>query len=136
MACIFCSIIDGDAESSPVIETARVKAFMDIGPINPGHVLVVPKVHAGSIVDLDPDDGADMFRVSQVITSALYRSSIPSDGVNVMLSDGEAAGQEVLHVHLHVVPRFWNDGFIIRNDFRRAHRASLEETAAIIRDAL
>jgi diadenosine tetraphosphate (Ap4A) HIT family hydrolase len=69
------------------------------------------------------------------VTAALYRSVVPSDGVNVMLSDGEAAGQEVMHVHLHVVPRFWGDGFVIRTDFRRAAREDLDASAAVIRAA-
>lgn len=136
MACVFCSIIDGDAERSPVYENDTVAAFMDIGPINPGHVLIVPKTHAASITDLAADLAGEMFKVGQLVTAALYRSGVPSDGVNVMLSDGEAAGQEVMHVHLHVVPRYWGDGFIIRNDFRRAERPHLEETAAMIRAAL
>ena len=135
MACIFCSIIDGDATRSLVLDMPRVMAFMDIGPINTGHVLVVPKVHAPRLGDLEPETGAELFTVAQRVAAALYASALRSEGVNVLLSDGEVAGQEVMHVHLHVVPRFQGDGFVIRNDFRRASRQDLDASAAVIRAA-
>lgn len=78
---------------------------MDIAPATRGHLLVAPKVHAPNLVDLDPDDGARMFQVAQQLAQALRDSSIPAEGINLFLADGEVALQEIFHAHLHVLPR-------------------------------
>ena len=105
MDCIFCSIIAGEAEASVVYDDANVLAFMDIRPFTSGHLLVVPKRHASGFSTLDPDDGARIFAVAQKIAAAMRTGPLPVDGVNLHLSDGAVAGQEVFHVHLHVIPR-------------------------------
>jgi len=87
---------------------------MDIQPVNPGHVLIVPVVHVAFLDDLDEETGAYLFTVAQRLSRALRRSGVHCEGVNFFLADGEAAGQEVFHVHLHVFPRFRNDGFGLR----------------------
>ena len=112
---------------------------MDIQPINAGHVLVVPDGHAARLADLPADAGARMFRIAQRIAVALYECGLDCEGVNVFLADGEAAGQDVLHVHLHVIPRFYGDGFGLRFGPDYANmpdRETLEEAAAHIRDVL
>jgi histidine triad (HIT) family protein len=112
---------------------------MDIQPINAGHVLVVPDEHATSLADVPEDTGARIFRVAQQVTSALYGSGLDCEGVNLFLADGEAAGQEVFHVHLHVVPRFEGDGFGLRfgPDYANVpDREELEEAAKRIRGVL
>ena len=112
---------------------------MDIQPINAGHVLVVPDEHAARLAGLPADTGARMFRIAQRMVSALYESGLDCEGVNVFLADGEAAGQEVFHVHLHVIPRFAGDGFGLRfgPDYaNRPDRDTLEVTAKRIRDVL
>jgi diadenosine tetraphosphate (Ap4A) HIT family hydrolase len=107
--CIFCEIIIGRAEASRVHEDEICVAFMDIQPVTPGHVLVVPKVHAASLAELPPRTGGRMFQAAQRIASALAGSGVKCEGVNLFLADGEAAGQDVFHVHLHVIPRFNGD---------------------------
>jgi len=136
--CLFCGIVAGDVESSRVYEDEHVVAFMDIRPVTRGHTLVVPRRHAASLAELDPEDGAHVFRASMAVAAAIRRSTIPSEGVNLHLADGEAAGQEVFHVHLHVVPRFAGDGFGLRfpPDYRVRDRAELDEAADMIRSAL
>jgi len=109
--CIFCRIGKGVAPASIVYSDAQVLAFMDILPVNPGHVLIVPKVHAAQLSDLSEETGAQMFRVAMRISKGLRRSSIKCEGVILLLADGEVAGQEVPHVHLHVIPRYAGDGF-------------------------
>ena len=89
-------------------------AFMDIQPINPGHTLVIPNRHAGRLVDLDEEEGAQMFRVAQRLAAALYKSEVRCEGVDFFLADGAAAGQEVFHIHLHIFPRYVGDGFSVR----------------------
>ena len=84
---------------------------MDIQPVNPGHVLVIPKAHTEQLSKLDPDIGAHMFKIAIRIAEAVRNSGVKCDDVNLHLADGKVAGQEVFHVHLHVIPRFKGDGF-------------------------
>lgn len=113
-ACIFCEIAESQAPSSKVYEDELSLAFLDIQPVNPGHVLVIPKSHATDLFDLDPETGAHLFQVAQKIARALTASGLKCEGVDLLLAHGEAAGQEVFHVHLHVIPRFRGDGFGFR----------------------
>ena len=113
-------------------------AFMDIRPINPGHFLVIPKAHAAHLADLPPGDGGRVFEMAASLASGLYRSGAKCEGVNIHLADGEVAGQEVLHVHLHVYPRFAGDGVGLRMGPRYGtmpKREELEKLAAAIRAA-
>jgi len=89
-------------------------SFMDIRPINEGHVLVIPKRHAASLAELPPDLGAKVFRQAMAVAAGLRRSAIRCEAVNLHLADGEAAGQEIDHVHIHVIPRYEGDGFGFR----------------------
>lgn len=134
--CVFCAIVAGIVPASVVHEDERTIAFLDIAPITPGHTLVVPRDHAASLADLDPETGGAVFATAMRVAAALRRTALRVEGVNLLLSDGAAAGQEVPHVHLHVVPRFPGDGLQIRTAAREPVRSELEETAAAIRTAL
>ncbi|WP_459549071.1 HIT family protein [Nocardia sp. X0981] len=133
---IFADIIAGRAPSSRVYEDDDVLAFMDIRPMTPGHLLVVPKTPARDLAELDPALGAKLFQVGQRLAAALRRSEVGADGVNFFLADGVTAGQEVFHVHLHVIPRTPGDGFGLRARPRTPARADLDYLAASIRGAL
>ena len=133
--CIFRSIVAGDSPSSPVYDDDRVLAFMDINPATTGHLLVVPKRHATYLENLDQRDGAAMFAAAQRLAAAVRRA-LDAEGVNLFLADGEVAGQEAFHVHLHVLPRRPDDGFGVRARFEHPERAVLESRAALIRGAL
>jgi histidine triad (HIT) family protein len=135
--CVFCAIIAGDAEASVVAETERALAFLDIAPITPGHTLVVPRQHASRLADLHAEDGCELFRLGQRVAAALYASELRAEGVNLFVADGEAAGQDVFHAHLHVLPRFGGDGFELRlpPDNRVRTRVELDEVAGILRGA-
>ncbi len=109
--CIFCKILAGELPASLVYRDETCTAFMDIQPVNPGHVLVIPNTHATNLSELDPAAGGRLFQIGQKMADALYKSGIKCEGVNFFLADGEPAGQEVFHVHLHVFPRFEGDGF-------------------------
>ena len=112
--CIFCEIIAGKQPASIIYQDDLCFAFMDIRPVNPGHVLVIPRTHASGLAELEKEIGARMFVIAQDIGAALRQSGITCEGINFHLADGRAAGQEVFHVHLHVVPRFRGDGFGLR----------------------
>ena len=112
---------------------------MDHHPVNPGHLLVVPNQHAGSLAELDPADGARLFQVAQQLGGALRRSGLPCAGVNLYLADGAAAGQEVPHIHLHVIPRLVGDGAGLRkgpSNRPYPRPSALDQVAAAIRQAL
>jgi histidine triad (HIT) family protein len=109
--CVFCEIVAGRAPASIVHRDEACIAFMDIKPVNAGHLLVVPVTHATYLADLDPRTGSVLFAVAQRLAAAVRTSGLKVEGINLLLADGEAAGQEVFHVHLHVLPRFKGDGF-------------------------
>ena len=137
--CIFCQIIAGVAPASIVFRDDLVIAFMDIQPVNPGQVLVVPIAHAPYLSDLDPTVGGRMFEVAQQVAAALRVSGIRCEGINLFLADGAVAMQEVFHTHLHVIPRFDGDGFGLKygpSSFIRLSREQLEQTASAIRAAV
>lgn len=138
MACIFCEIVAGRAPASVVYRDDRCVAFMDLNPVTPGHLLVVPLVHATALADLPVADGHAVFEAARRLAGAIRRSGLRAEGINLFLADGEAAGQEVFHVHLHVLPRFSDDGFGLRHPPgypQRAERSVLDQNAAVIRDA-
>ena len=114
--CIFCRIVAGEVPASVVYEDEHTIAFLDIQPINPGHVLVIPKAHIPRLADLAIEEADRMMRVGLIIDRALRRSKLECDGVKLVLADGKAAGQDVDHVHLHVLPRYEGDGVELRVD--------------------
>jgi len=137
--CTFCEIVAGRAPASLVYRDDLVCAFLDIQPVNPGHLLVIPIEHASDLSALDPEIGAHLFRVGQRLVAALKSSSLRCEGANLLLADGEAAGQEVFHVHLHIIPRYAADGFGFRfaPDYpHRPTRDSLDRDAESIRAVL
>jgi len=110
-SCIFCKIVEGSVPSSKVYEDEICLAFMDIQPVNSGHVLVIPKTHYANLSDLPSNMGGHLFQVAQRIALCMPKTNVKSEGVDFFLAHGEAAGQEVFHVHLHVIPRYKGDGF-------------------------
>ncbi len=138
-ACVFCRILAGELPASQVYADERCVAFMDLHPINPGHLLVVSRQHAADLAALAPEDGAQLFRVAQRLAQAVRASGLPCEGINLFLADGAAAGQEVPHVHLHVVPRRTGDGFGLKFGPQYYHppsRAELDRTAQQVREAI
>jgi histidine triad (HIT) family protein len=132
--CVFCSIVNGVSPASVVYSDEKVLAFLDIQPVNAGHTLVIPKAHVVHLSALDENTGASMFKVAMHIAEALRNSDLNCEGINLHLADGEVAGQEILHTHLHVIPRFIGDGFSVR--FRssygvRPERKELDAIAKI-----
>lgn len=133
---IFAEIIAGNAESSMVYQDEVAVAFMDIRPLTRGHVLVVPREQARSLAELDPEVGGHLFAVGQKVAAALRASDPRCAGVNFFLADGEVAGQEIFHVHLHVIPRTVGDGFGLRARPMTPPRDELNAKAAEITRAL
>ena len=136
--CVFCEIVDGSSPASVVWEDELVMAFLDLQPVRPGHTLLVPKVHAESMGEMEVSTGSHLFGVSMRIAEAI-RLSLGAEGINLFVADGEAAGQEVPHFHLHVIPRTEGDGFGLTfpptYPYRLA-RSELDKVAESITDVL
>jgi histidine triad (HIT) family protein len=107
--CVFCKIRDGHIPSVTVYEDEKTLAFMDINPVNPGHCLVIPRAHAATLFEADPADLQAAITAAQKVARAL-REALAPDGLNMLQANGAAAFQSVPHVHLHLIPRWANDG--------------------------
>ena len=133
--CIFCRIIAGELPSARVLESPDVVAFLDLRQPQPGHVLVVPRAHYARLAELPPDLAGAMTRAALRLTAAIYRTLAPA-GVNLTLADGRAAGQEVMHVHLHIRPRAPGDGVLTVLPCAASGQPELAALATRIRTAL
>ncbi len=134
--CIFCKIIAGDIPATRVYEDEKVLAFLDIQPVNPGHLLVLPKGHFAHLHEMDEETGAHVFRAGMRLERALRGSGLRCEGANLLLNNGKVAGQEVFHVHLHVIPRFADDGNRFVFNREKPGGDQLAKVGAAIREAL
>jgi histidine triad (HIT) family protein len=133
-ACTFCDLIAGAAEVSVCYEDARAIAFLDIQPVNAGHVLVAPRDHFESLVDLPAELGLHLYDVAMRLVP-IVRKIAGTDGLNLVVNSGSAAGQDVFHYHIHLIPRHKGDGFDIPLPFPGSampDRTLLDATAARI----
>ncbi|MCR6483818.1 HIT family protein [Amycolatopsis sp. OK19-0408] len=133
--CVFCAIAAGDAPASFVHEDDEFVGIVDLRPVTTGHLLVLPRAHHEDLAALPPEAGARMFTIAQRLAAAVRRTDLRCDGINLFLADGRAAGQEILHVHLHVIPRHPQDGFVLDADWRIRDRAELAAVAEKVRAA-
>jgi len=134
--CIFCQIVAGKSPASIFYEDETLLGFMDIGPVTTGHVMVIPKQHAACLAELDEETGRRMWTVSQRAAAAIRQCGVRCEGINLFLADGEAAFQEVPHVHMHVFPRYAGDPFKLVADWTiRPSREELDRVANQIRQA-
>ena len=133
MTCIFCEIIQGNAPGSIAYEDDIAIVLMDINPVTVGHVMVIPKIHAAYLAEMDETTGMHLFKIAQRTAAAIRKSDLRCEGVNLFLADGEAAFQDVFHVHLHVIPRYVGDSFVVKADWDiNPPRNKLDATAASI----
>jgi len=126
---VFCRIVAGQIPSTRVYEDDDVLAFMDIGQVNPGHVLVAVKRHAENLYALDEAQAAAVARASVRIARAI-RDAFAPGGLSVYQANGKPAGQTVLHYHVHLVPRHDNDGMQLTWPVKNPPREKLEQSAA------
>lgn len=136
---VFERIIAGELPATFVYRDELVAAFLDIQPVTRGHTLVVPLIKAATLDELPTATGERMFSVAQRIATAMRASDLDCDGINLFLADGVAAGQTVFHLHLHVLPRYAEDGFRwkLPDDYHDPPpRAAIEANGARIRAAL
>jgi len=135
LKCIFCKIVQKQASASVVYEDEDVMAFLDIRPLSVGHTLVIPKQHYIDIFDIPADVQAKVYAVTQKIAFAVKKTT-GADGVSVIQQNGKAAGQDIFHLHVHVVPRFNGVALPRFSDLELAERSALDELAKKIKAAL
>jgi histidine triad (HIT) family protein len=133
--CIFCKIIAKQIPASIVHEDEHTLAFMDLGQVNPGHVLVAAKAHAENVYALDDVQAAAVFRTVARVARGV-RGAFTPQGLSVYQANGTAAGQTVFHFHMHLVPRYENDGMNLTWPVKNPPREQLEANAAKIRASL
>ena len=133
--CVFCRIVAGQIPSIRVYEDELALAFMDIGQVNPGHVLVAVKPHAENLYALDDRQAAAVARAAARVARAI-RDAFAPQGLSVYQANGQAAGQTVFHYHVHLVPRYEGDGMALSWPVKNPPRDKLEAHAARIREKL
>ena len=122
--CIFCKIINHEIPSKIIYEDEQCMAFLDITQVTNGHTLIIPKMHAADYLSVDQNVLAHISKVAQIIANQL-KTKLNASGINILTNAGQAAGQEVFHFHMHLIPRFnENDGIEIK--FNRLDDFDLE----------
>lgn len=125
--CIFCKIANGEIPSRTIYEDEQFRVILDLGPATKGHALILPKGHADNLFELPEDVAADAMKVAKKVGSVL-KDRLSADGLNLVQNNGEVAGQTVMHFHLHMIPRFKEDGQTIN---WKPQTSSAEELDAI-----
>lgn len=133
--CIFCKLIAGEIPSARVFEDDLTIAFMDIGQVNPGHVLVASKRHAETLLDLSPDEAAAIMRTAHRVAQAIQATFNPP-GLTLLQANGKEADQTVRHMHLHVVPRHADDGITLGWPRKNPPAEQLRQYAGQLQHAL
>ena len=133
--CVFCKIVARSIPATVVHEDAETLAFMDIGQVNPGHVLVACKAHVENVYGLSDAQAAAVFRAVAKVARAV-RAAFEPPGLSIYQANGRPAGQTVFHLHLHVLPRHDADGMQLTWPVKNPPREKLEEYAARIRARL
>ena len=134
--CVFCEIVAGRSPVSTFYEDDLVLGFMTLGPVTEGHAMVMPKEHATDLADLDEATGRHLWTITQRTAAAIRACEVQCEGINLFLADGEAAFQEIFHVHMHVFPRYRGDSFKLIADWdNKPPREELDRVAAQIQIA-
>ncbi|MBS0412901.1 MAG: HIT family protein [Proteobacteria bacterium] len=133
--CIFCKLVQGQIPAAKVFEDELTLAFMDLGQVNPGHVLVASKRHAATLFDLTPAEAGALMQTAQRVALAA-RAAFAPEGLNLFQANGAVAGQTVAHFHIHVLPRHAGDGVDLAWPRKDPGPAALNEYAAQLRAAL
>ena len=133
--CIFCRLVAGDIPAARVYEDELTVAFMDIGQVNPGHVLVATKRHAATLLDITPEEAAAVMQTAQRVAQAV-RATFDPPGLTLLQANGREGDQTVFHFHLHVVPRHADDGIALTWPRKEPPADVLQGYAARLRAAL
>ncbi len=133
--CIFCKIAAGQIPSATIYEDNNFRVFLDINPATKGHCLIVPKEHFDNIYELDAETAGRLFSLATMIARAL-KKALNCDGLNIVQNNGLVAGQTVFHFHMHLVPRYENDGLSLLEEQDPGDMDEIETLRKLIRAEL
>ncbi len=138
--CPFCNIVSGKTSGSIVYEDATTIAFMDVNPVNVGHTLVVPKEHRENIYEIPEKTLSEVVTVVKKVSTAV-KKTVSAEGISILQLNGRAAGQSVMHFHIHVIPRFKDDSMskaiiamVGHQGLKHVERRELDDMAKKIRE--
>lgn len=134
-SCIFCKIVHKQAPSSILYEDETVMAFLDIRPLNMGHTLVIPKTHFVDIFNIPEEQLSQVHKIAKQISFAIKKAT-NSAGISIIQQNGKAAGQDIFHFHVHVVPRFEGQKLPPFSDLKEVERNKLDNMAKTIKQIL
>jgi len=133
--CIFCKIAKGKIPSATIYEDGLFRVMMDINPATKGHCLIIPKEHFDNIYELDGETAGKLFSLATCIARAI-KKALSCEGLNIVQNNGEIAGQTVPHFHLHLIPRYPDDGMKVGWVPHPADLKELDEIRKAIREAI
>lgn len=131
-SCIFCEIVAKKRSASIVYEDDNVMAFLDIKPMNEGHTLVIPKKHYETIYNVPEEEVVHLFRIVKRVTCAV-KKGVNAEGISITQHNERAAGQDIFHLHVHVIPRYEGQKLPRFEEVQEASRERLDEVAGKIR---
>lgn len=134
--CLFCKIVNGELPSAKVYEDENTLAFLDIAQLTKGHTLIIPKKHFENMYDLSEEAAREVFAVVPKIANAL-KAQLKPVGMNLLSNTGKDAGQQVFHIHLHLIPRYGEgDGFgtVLKSHASEYTQEDLQNLAALVRE--
>ncbi len=129
--CIFCRIISGEIPSHTIYEDDQFKVILDVAPATKGHALIIPKKHYANLYELPEDTAADAIKLAKKMMK-IMTDKLNCDGFNIIQNNGEIAGQTVFHFHMHLIPRYEDDGEILKYISLHPSQEEMEETKRII----
>ena len=131
MDCIFCKIVKGEIPSKKILETGKSLAFLDAFPVTAGHCLVIPRNHYEKIQDIPSEENKDLFETVRMVTSKIDQLT---GATLIAIHNGKQSGQEVPHVHVHLIPRSKNDSAgPVHSMFKNTPKPSNETTEEIFK---
>ena len=134
MDCIFCKIIDGEIPAIKVLDEELVIAFMDINPSNQGHMLVVPKKHAENIFEISESDLAATVKAVRRCANAV-KEALKAEGITILQLNGKASDQIIPHFHIHIIPRWENDGLPVSTwEMKQGDMEEIEDIARKVKE--
>jgi histidine triad (HIT) family protein len=134
-SCVFCKIAQKKISASTVYEDDKAVAFLDIRPLNEGHTLVIPKRHYTFIYEVPDEEVAHLYKVVKKVALAV-KNGVKAHGITIAQQNEKAAGQEIFHVHVHVIPRYEGQKLMRFDETKEASKAELDEVAKKIRQSI
>lgn len=133
--CIFCKLANGEIPTKTLFEDGEFRVILDAGPLTRGHALILPKKHAGNLFELEEETAGKAYQLAKRLGEKMMKA-LGADGMNILQNNGSAAGQSVFHFHMHLIPRYENDGVRLGMEGGSEPEYSLDEVVEEIKREL